>query len=280
MRQHLKNVYGCLSLSTVSAAAGAYVHMSTEILQAGLLSTFGALGLLIALLTTQDNGKNQKLRLSYLLGFAFLSGLGMGPLLEAVIAIDPSIVVTALVGECIFSVIIWKILISSLTKWKVLINFNLFVTRAQALWLKFCTIIIHCRNVCDLRFLQYCRVPRWARKMAVPGWNTSECDELDDDLLLCQYLPSLHYDLSGASLYWPVLDVRLYYLRHATHHREALHGQQGLYRPLAWSLHRLYWSVPPPSRYSHPEGNFIINYTYLKQKSKIQLKKFLLSLLL
>jgi len=104
VRQHLKNVYGCLSLSTVSAAAGAYVHIYTEILQAGLLSTLGALGLLIALLTTQDNGKNQKLRLSYLLGFAFLSGLGMGPLLEAVIAIDPSIVVTALVGTSVIFV--------------------------------------------------------------------------------------------------------------------------------------------------------------------------------
>jgi len=83
----------------VSAAAGAYVHMYTQLLQANLLTTFGTLGLLIALMTTPDNGKNQKLRLSYLLGFAFLSGLGLGPLLEMVISIDPSIVVTALVGE-------------------------------------------------------------------------------------------------------------------------------------------------------------------------------------
>lgn len=99
VRQHLKNVYGCLSLSTVSAAAGAYVHMYTQLLQANLLTTIGTLGLLFALLFTPDNGKNQKLRLSYLLGFAFLSGLGLGPLLEVVVSIDPSIVVTALVGK-------------------------------------------------------------------------------------------------------------------------------------------------------------------------------------
>ena len=99
VRQHLKNVYGCLSLSTVSAAVGVYVHMYTYLLQAGLLSTIGALGLIFALLATPDNGKNRSLRLGYLLGFAFLTGLGMGPLLEAVISVDPSIVMTALIGK-------------------------------------------------------------------------------------------------------------------------------------------------------------------------------------
>jgi FtsH-binding integral membrane protein len=101
VRQHLKNVYGCLSLSTVSAAAGAYVHMYTYLLQAGLLSTIGALGLIFALLCTPDNGKNRSLRLGYLLGFAFLTGLGMGPLLEVVVSVDPSIIVTALIGTTV-----------------------------------------------------------------------------------------------------------------------------------------------------------------------------------
>jgi len=73
--------------------------MYTQFLQANLLTTIGTLGLLIALMSTPDNGKNQKLRLGYLLGFAFLSGLGLGPLLELVVSIDPSIVVTALIGE-------------------------------------------------------------------------------------------------------------------------------------------------------------------------------------
>ncbi|KAF7994514.1 hypothetical protein HCN44_003986 [Aphidius gifuensis] len=101
VQKHLKNVYGALALSTVSAASGAYVHMFTDMFQANLLSTLGALGLLIALSMTPDNGKNQKLRLGYLLGFAFLSGLGLGPLLEIVVSIDPSIIVTALVGTTV-----------------------------------------------------------------------------------------------------------------------------------------------------------------------------------
>lgn len=96
VRRHLRNVYACLSVATVAATVGACVHLFTDIARAGLLSNIGALGLLLALLTTPDNGKNQKLRIGYLLGFAFLSGLGFGPLLDAVIKIDPSIVITAL----------------------------------------------------------------------------------------------------------------------------------------------------------------------------------------
>lgn len=101
VRQHLKNVYGCLSMSTVAAAVGAYVHLYTEIQKAGFMTALGGLGLLVALLSTPDDGKNQKLRLGYLLGFAFLSGLGLGPLLEVVISIDPSIIVTGLVGTTV-----------------------------------------------------------------------------------------------------------------------------------------------------------------------------------
>lgn len=106
VRQHLKNVYGCLSMSAVSAATGAYVHLYTEIQKAGFMTALGGLGLLMALLSTPDNGKNQKLRLGYLLGFAFLSGLGLGPLLEIVTSIDPSIIVTGLIGKHCFVVIL------------------------------------------------------------------------------------------------------------------------------------------------------------------------------
>ncbi|XP_076752485.1 bax Inhibitor-1 [Xylocopa sonorina] len=111
VRQHLKNVYGCLSMSTMSAAAGAYVHIFSEFLSANLLTTIGTVVLLLALITTPDNGKNQKLRLSYLLGFAFLFGIGLGPLLQLVVSVNPSIVVTALTGT---SVVFVSFSISSL----------------------------------------------------------------------------------------------------------------------------------------------------------------------
>lgn len=99
VRQHLKNVYACLTMSTMAAAVGASIHLFTDILQAGFLSAIGALvcfGLLMA--TPDDDGKKLHLRVSYLLGFAALSGVGMGPLLEHIIRVDPSIIVTALIG--------------------------------------------------------------------------------------------------------------------------------------------------------------------------------------
>ena len=82
--------------------------MYSELLQANLLTTLGTLGLLFALISTPDNGKNQKLRLSYLLGFAFFSGLGLGPLLQLVMSINPSIIVTALVGKLLQFKFIFK----------------------------------------------------------------------------------------------------------------------------------------------------------------------------
>lgn len=99
VRQHLKNVYGCLSMSMLSAAGGVYIHMFSELLRANLLTTLATLGLLFTLINTPDNGKNQKLRLSYLLGFAFFSGLGLGPLLQLVMSVNPTVIVTALIGK-------------------------------------------------------------------------------------------------------------------------------------------------------------------------------------
>lgn len=74
MRTHLVNVYACLTLSMVAAAVGAYVHVFTNFLSAGIITALGATGLLLALMYTQDNGKNHTLRISYLVGFAFFTG--------------------------------------------------------------------------------------------------------------------------------------------------------------------------------------------------------------
>jgi FtsH-binding integral membrane protein len=104
VRHHLKNVYACLSMSTMTAAAGAYVHLYTEIFQAGLLSVIAAVGFLFALMATEDSDKSRKMRLGFLLGFAFFSGMGMGPLMEMAIDINPAIVVTALVSTTLIFV--------------------------------------------------------------------------------------------------------------------------------------------------------------------------------
>lgn len=75
VRAHLKNVYACLTMSTIAAAAGAYVHMYTDLMSAGLLTVIAAVGFLFALMSTPDNGKNRQMRVGFLLGFAFFSGL-------------------------------------------------------------------------------------------------------------------------------------------------------------------------------------------------------------
>lgn len=98
VRTHLKNVYACLTMSCLTAAAGAFVHMYTDLMEAGFLTAIGAIGLFALLTHTQDNGKNRQLRMMYLFGFTFLSGMGLGPLLEHIVMIDPSIIVTALIG--------------------------------------------------------------------------------------------------------------------------------------------------------------------------------------
>jgi len=97
VRTHLKNVYATLTMSIMSASVGAYVHLCTELLRGGglLFSLLGA-GLALGLFFTPDNGKNRSTRFGMLLGFAFLTGLGMGPLLELAVRIDPAIVPSTL----------------------------------------------------------------------------------------------------------------------------------------------------------------------------------------
>jgi FtsH-binding integral membrane protein len=101
VKNHLKSVYTTLALCLGIAAVGSYVHVCTEILKGSLLTSFGSIVLLLLLYATPDNGQNEKMRFGYLLGFAGLTGLSTGPLLDMAISIDPSIIVTAFFGTCV-----------------------------------------------------------------------------------------------------------------------------------------------------------------------------------
>ncbi len=103
-KNHLRNVYAALSLSTLFAAAGACLHVFSEFFKGGFLAGLLGIGLLIALGMTPNEPKKQVLRLGFLSGFAFCTGLGLGPLLDNVIQIDPSIVPTAFLATCLIFV--------------------------------------------------------------------------------------------------------------------------------------------------------------------------------
>lgn len=103
-KHHLKNVYACLTISTFMAAAGAGLHVLTNVMKGGMLAALGSLGFMLALAFTANEAKNQMKRLGFLSAFAFCSGLSLGPLMDRVIDIDPSIVATAFIGTCVIFV--------------------------------------------------------------------------------------------------------------------------------------------------------------------------------
>jgi len=105
IRSHLKSVYACLAMTIVSAAAGAYTHLFTNLLRGGgLLYGLLGMGLALGLYATPDNGKNRPTRMALLLGFAFFSGLGTGPLLDMALRINPSLIPNAfLLSGAIFA---------------------------------------------------------------------------------------------------------------------------------------------------------------------------------
>ncbi|CAD7082027.1 unnamed protein product [Hermetia illucens] len=100
VRYHLARVYSCLTATTILATVGAVLHISGY-LECGLITALGSLAFIIALHFIRDDGKNFYTRLGLLLGFGFCSGQTLGPLLQFVIAVNPQIVINALVGTCI-----------------------------------------------------------------------------------------------------------------------------------------------------------------------------------
>ncbi|XP_050388582.1 bax inhibitor 1 [Patella vulgata] len=101
VQKHLKNVYGCLGIGMLSAAVGAYIHVFTNLMQAGLLTAIGSIGLMIWLASIHHSKETQGKRIAIFGGFTFLSGISLGPLLDMAIMIDPSIIPTALLGTAV-----------------------------------------------------------------------------------------------------------------------------------------------------------------------------------
>jgi FtsH-binding integral membrane protein len=101
VQSHLKSVYSTMSLALLAAAGGAYLHLYSAFIGGGILSFLGALGFAIALWSTPHHPKNVQSRLGYLIGFALCIGLSSGPLLDAALIINPSLIITALLSTCV-----------------------------------------------------------------------------------------------------------------------------------------------------------------------------------
>lgn len=81
-------------------AIGSILQMKRYV-DLGILAALGTLFLVLGLHFYRDNGKNYYTRVAMLYGFGFCSGQTLGPLLSYVVSVDPSIIVTALVGTFI-----------------------------------------------------------------------------------------------------------------------------------------------------------------------------------
>ncbi|XP_077472393.1 putative Bax inhibitor 1 [Stigmatopora argus] len=95
---HLKNVYSSLAVCMLVAAGGAYTHVVLRLFQGGVLFALASLGMMVWLAMTPHNPDTEKKRLAILAGFAFFNGVGLGPTLDFVLAVNPSIIVTAFLG--------------------------------------------------------------------------------------------------------------------------------------------------------------------------------------
>ncbi|XP_052466480.1 probable Bax inhibitor 1 [Carassius gibelio] len=70
------------------------------VLQGGL-SMLGSLALMGWLAMTPHSPHTERKRLAILAGFAFFTGLGLGPLMDYIISVNPSIILTAFLGTSV-----------------------------------------------------------------------------------------------------------------------------------------------------------------------------------
>lgn len=99
VQNHLKRVYLSLSCALVAAAIGVYLHLLWNI--GGFLTGLACIGSVIGLLSVPTYSNNEGKRATLLLAAAAFKGATLGPLIDAVIDIDSSILVSALVGTSI-----------------------------------------------------------------------------------------------------------------------------------------------------------------------------------
>jgi len=95
-KNHLRNVYACLSIALVFAAGGAYLNLRNAFFAGNnFISTIILFGCVIWLSSTPHTKENLNKRLGILCGLAFFIGANTSPLLQLAISINPALIVTA-----------------------------------------------------------------------------------------------------------------------------------------------------------------------------------------
>ncbi|CAO2819390.1 unnamed protein product [Amaranthus hypochondriacus] len=94
VQSHLKQVYFKLCCVIVASAVGSYLHILWNI--GGLLTTFACLGCMACLLSTPPSEEIKRFML--LMATAALEGTSIGSLVDLVIQIDYSMLLTVFVG--------------------------------------------------------------------------------------------------------------------------------------------------------------------------------------
>lgn len=102
-RNHLKNVYGTVALTTGAAALGSFCFLTMPLFQSSfisLLTMIGTFGLIFAILGSSAEGPTDR-RLGMLALFGFLIGVSSGPLIALAAMIDSSLIFVALLGATV-----------------------------------------------------------------------------------------------------------------------------------------------------------------------------------
>lgn len=94
VQQHLKNVYTCLSISTLFAALGVYLSI-TGWFNYPFLALIGSIVSMIWLFTLDLNGQTQMKCFALMSAMAFFTGVHISPLVNLAVNIDPEIVMSA-----------------------------------------------------------------------------------------------------------------------------------------------------------------------------------------
>ncbi|KAL5963412.1 putative Bax inhibitor 1 [Taenia solium] len=106
---HLKNVYSLLSVGLIAASIGSFVFTASSFIQYWgfsvlLLSAIASIASCCYIMFTEHTGSRLWSRMVAFLVFTFSTGIGIGPLVNFVLQVNPSSLPAALLGTAIIFV--------------------------------------------------------------------------------------------------------------------------------------------------------------------------------